>query len=530
MRFALIALAIATASTAIADPAPAPPALTAPSLAPAAQSEPDDPAAQKLLDTIAKDPAKRKAAIDDLNKLGPKVVDGLGAFLARKHDTDIADRRKVLDAIKALVPDKNGHFTIPERKSTKEEQADDDLDWLAQLAGLDQTMPALGDVIADDAAIRALAASKHIHAAQLMFDTAFGDDTIIYRDEIGRYLRKMEPYCLPALTYESQSKNFDRKRYATYQLERLDRQEPHKALGAATGDEALEIAILQTFEATHHREAVHAVWSKVDADSPRVRDAARHAWMAYVTGPPPPPAPKKKLQLPGGKLTKKEKPLWLTYRELADNELRKSANELLGEDLPIVDPTLDDRDDNRKPKDVKVDLQDLTRRLFEFFDKRRAEADAKQWAAAKALGDSGNLVAAGTAMDRLLAINPDRPEKVEMAALYFKLGRQLEQSAKWSDAAAAYSKADGLDPRGSNANDALAGHFYALGNALKAEGKDGGAEFRRAVALRPDYAPAKTAAEHSDGGHRPLWLLYGAATTLLAALGLFGAAMIRRRA
>ena len=302
MRFALIALAIATASTAIADPAPAP---TAPSLAPAAQSEPDDPAALKLLDTIAKDPAKRKAAIDDLNKLGPKVVDGLGAFLARKHDTDIADRRKVLDAIKALVPDKNGHFTIPERKSTKEEQADDELDWLAQLAGLDQTMPALGDVIADDAALRALAASKHIHAAQLMFDTAFGDDTIIYRDEIGRYLRKMEPYCLPALTYESQSKNYDRKRYATYQLERLDRQEPHKALGAATGDEALEIAILQTFEATHHREAVHAVWSKVDADSPRVRDAARHAWMAYVTGPPPPAAPKKNLQVPGGKLTKK---------------------------------------------------------------------------------------------------------------------------------------------------------------------------------------------------------------------------------
>ncbi|HEY1815837.1 MAG TPA: hypothetical protein VGG74_25985 [Kofleriaceae bacterium] len=525
MRFVLIALAIATASTALADPAPP----SAPSLAPAAQTEPDDPAAQALLDTIAKDPAKRKAAIDDLTKLAPKVIDGLGVFLARKHDTDAADRRKVLEAIKAQVPDKNGHFTIPERKSTKEEQADDQLDWLAGLVALDPSTPGLGEVIADDAAIRALASTKHIHAAQLMFDTAFGDDTIIYRDEIGRYLRKMEPYSLPALTYESQSKNYDRKRYANYQLERLDRQEPHKALGAATGDEALQIAILNTFEATHHREAVHAVWSKVDADSPRVREAARHAWMAYVTGPPPTPAPRKKLLLPGGKLTKKEKPLWLTYRELADNELRKSANELLGEDLPIVDPTLDDRDDNRKPKEVKVDLVDLTRRLFEFFDKRRADADAKQWAAAKALGDSGNLVAAGTAMDRLLAINPDRSEKVEMAAIYFKLGRQLEQSSKWGEAAAAYSKADGLDPKGQNANDALAGHFYALGKSLEAQGKDGGPEFRRAIALRPDYAPAKSAAEHSDGGHRPIWLLYGAATTLLAALGLFGVAMIKRR-
>jgi tetratricopeptide (TPR) repeat protein len=341
----------------------------------------------------------------------------------------------------------------------------------------------------------------------------------------------MEPSSLPALTFESQSKNYDRKRYATYQLERLDRQEPHKALAAATGDEALEIAILQTFEATHHREAVHAVWSKVDADSIRVRAAARHAWMAYVTGPPPPPAPKKKLQLPGGKLTKKEKPLWLTYRELADNELRKAANELLGEDLPIVDPTLDDRDDDRHPKkEVKVDLEDLTRRLFEFFDKRRADAEAKQWAAAKALADSGNLAAAATALDRLLAINPDRPEKAQMAPIYFKLGRQLEQSAKWADAAATYSKAQGLDPNGANATDALAGHYYALGKELEAQGKDGGPEFRRAIALRPDYAPAQTAAAEADRGHRPIWLLYAAATALLGALGLFAAGMVRRRA
>ncbi len=520
MRFGVVAFAIASAAVALADPPPAP----------ATPAEPDDPAALKLLDTIAKDPAARKAAIDSLDKLAPNVVNGLGAFLARKHDTDVVDRRKVLDAIKALVPDKNGHFTVPERKSTKEEQADDNLDWLAGLEGLDAATPGLGEVIADDVAIRALSDSKNIHAAQELFDTAFGDDTIIYRDEIGRYLRKMEPYCLPALTSESQAKNYDRKRYATYQLERLDRQEPFKALASATGDEALEIAILQTFEATHHREAVHAVWSKVDADSTRVRDAARHAWMAYVTGPPPPPAPKKKLLLPGGKLTKKEKPLWLTYRELADNELRKAANELLGEDLPIVDPTLDDRDDDRhKKKEVKVDLEDLTKRLFDFFDKRRADADAKQWAAAKALADSGNLVGAATAIDRLLAINPDRPEQVEMAAVYFKLGRQLEDSSKWTDAAATYSKADGLDPKGATANDALAGHYYALGKALETQGKDGGPELRRAIALRPEYAPAVTAADKGEP-HRPIWLLYAAATALLGALGLFAVAMVRRRA
>jgi tetratricopeptide (TPR) repeat protein len=524
MRFVAIAL-LTVASVALADPPQAPSQMSA-------GAEPDDPAATALLGKIAASDANaRKQAIDDLTKLGPKVVDGLGQFLARKHDTDVAARRKVLEAIKALVPDKNGHFTVPERKSAKEEQADDNLDWLAGLEGLDPSTPGVGEVIADDVAIRTLASTKHIHAAQLMFDTAFGDDTIIYRDEIGRYLRKMEPYCEPALTLESQSKNYDRKRYATYQLERLDRQEPFKALASATGDEALQIAILQTFEATHHREAVHAVWSKVDADSIRVRATARHAWMAYVTGPPPPPAPKKKLLLPGGKLTKKEKPLWLTYRELADNELRKAANELLGEDLPIVDPTLDDRDDDRRQKkDVKVDLEDLTKRLFDFFDKRRADAEAKQWAAAKALGDSGNLVAAGTAMDRLLAINPDRPEQAAMAAVYFKLARQLEASSKWGDASVAYSKAAGLDPKGGSATDALAGHYYTLGKLLDSQGKDGGPDYRRAVALRPDYKQAEKAAEHADHAHRPTWLLYAAGTALLAALGVFAAAMVRRRA
>ena len=256
---------------------------------------------------------------------------------------------------------------------------------------------------------------------------------MIYRDEVGRYLRKMEPYSIPALMQESQAKSYDRKRYATYQLERLDRQEPGKALASAIGDEALTIAILQVFEATHHREAVHAVWSKVDADAPRVRAAARLTWMAYVTGPPPPPAPRKKLQLAGGKLTKKEKPLWLTYRELADNELRKGANELLGEDLPLADPSIDDNE--REKKTVKVDLEELTTRLFTFYDEQRAKQEGAQWTAAKALADKGDLAGCGAALDRMLAANPDRGEpgdRQAMADVYFQLAKQLDTASRSS--------------------------------------------------------------------------------------------------
>src|SRR5438874_3290530 len=122
------------------------------------------------------------------------VIDDKAAFLGRKHTASVEDRRKVLEAIKAAVPDEKGRFKQPERKTAQEEKADDELDWQAQLATLDKATPGVDEVIADDAAIRELSATKDVRAAQVIFDAAFADETMIYRDECGRYLRKMEPY------------------------------------------------------------------------------------------------------------------------------------------------------------------------------------------------------------------------------------------------------------------------------------------------------------------------------------------------
>ena len=389
------------------DPAVKP---AAPPPAPPRAPGPDDPRAVAILERIVAGPdaAARKAAIAELAEIAPRTIDAIGEWLARAHKSELAERRAVLTEIKASVPDKKGTFSQPPRQTGKEQKADDELDWQAELLAIDPAMAGAGEVIADDAAIRALAATRDGHAAQLIFNTAFAGETMIYRDECGRYLRKMEPASIPALTLESMSKDYDRKRYGTFQLERLDRQEPGKALEAALGDEALTIAILDVFRTTHHREAVHAVWKRIDADSPRVRAAARATWMDYITGPPPPPAPVAKLNLPGGKKTKKPKPLWLTYRELADNELRKAANELLNEDYPLDDPTLDDSDDDHPRKKLKVDLEDLTRRLFAYYDAGRAKQEAAQWTAAKQKADAGDLATATQLIDRMLATNPER--------------------------------------------------------------------------------------------------------------------------
>jgi hypothetical protein len=53
---------------------------------------------------------------------------------------------------------------------------------------------------------------------------------------------------------------------------------------------------------------------------------------------------------------------------------------------------------------------------------------------------------------------------------------------------------------------------------------------RRAVALSPDYAPARSAAERTTPSCRPTWMLAAAIVAALIALALFGVAMLRRRA
>lgn len=482
-------------------------ALSAASAAPALAGR--DPAA--VVSDLASGTTAPDAALADL---GGATVEALAAQLARPRTHSVDERRAVLRAIKASVPDASGKFETPKRQKAEQVRADDDFDWLAALAAADPALPGRGEVLADVALLRALATLGTREAAAAIVEVAFAPDTMIYRDECGRRLRAMAPQSVPALTIASQSDSTAKARYATYQLERLDRQEPGKAMAAAAGDEALRVAILRAFGASHHREAVATVLKYTDDAAPRVRAAARAAWLDYVTGPEPKPAPKKRLQLPGGKLAAKATPLWLTYRELAAIELTRIAEEVLGE---TVEPEA-------------ADLAALSKRLFDHYDGIRAKADEAAFAAAKAKADAGDLAGAIAEFDRLLATVGAVPHPAEAAGLYLRYAQGLEREARWDAAATAFGKAVAVDPTGGEATAAEAGREYALGKALEAAGKDGGANFRRAVALKPDYAPAKAAAAAAEPATRPAWMLYGAAgaaalAALFAALGL-----VRRRA
>ncbi len=483
--------------------------LSAASAAPAGAGGRD---ASAVVADLTKGSLAGPAAVTELT--GLPVAD-LAAQLKRPRTSTLEQRRAVLRAIKASVPDASGKFETPSRQKADQVRADDSFDWLAELAGADAALPGKADAIADVAILRALAATNDRAAAAAIVDAAFAPDTMIYRDECGRRLRAMAPQSLPALTIASQSTETPRARYATYQLERLDRQEPGKAMSATAADEELRIAQLRAFGASHHREAVATVLKFTDDPAPRVRAAARAAWLDYVTGPPPKPAPRKRLQLPGGKFAAKETPLWLTYRELAAIELARTAEDVLGEAFPDGGP--------------EVDLPALTTRLFAHYDGERAKVDDAAFAAAKAKVDGGDLAGAIAEFDRLLATTGQIPHPTEAAAIYLTLAQSLEREAKWDGAATAYGKALGIDPSGSHAVDAEAGREFALGKALEAAGKDGGANFRRAVALKPDYAPAKAAAAAAEPARHTPWMLYGGAgvAALAALFGVLG--LVRRR-
>jgi tetratricopeptide (TPR) repeat protein len=176
-----------------------------------------------------------------------------------------------------------------------------------------------------------------------------------------------------------------------------------------------------------------------------------------------------------------------------------------------------------------TDLVAQSNELFAHYDAERGKTDgvAFDWAVKAATG--GDLAGAGAALDRLLAANPELAQRADAAPIYLQLAKTHEKAKEWDAAAAAYGKAYGIAPQGEHAVDAQAGREYALGKALEAAGKDGSANFRRAVALKPDYAPAREAAAR-DGASPSPWLLYAAALGAAGALAFLVAGLRRRRA
>lgn len=453
-----------------------------------------------------------------------RAEDDVDALIARlkapMKSTDEA-RRGVLAKIGAEVPRTDGSFAQPPRPT--KDVVPKDKDWLAELSAL----PDEGTGVAPDQAtvdvkeivtvIRALAASQETRAADAIYDFAFAPDGIAFRDECGRYLRKMSPYSLATLLRASQVDNQKKvrpayARYASYQLDRLDKARPAAVLSSAPND-AVEVEMLHAIRDGKHPDGVQPVLERCDSNTTAIRKAARDAWMAYVTGPPPPPAPKKKRKLPGGKMSDEELPLWLTYRELAVQELNAR---LIAEGLEI-------------PKKAKAEK--LTQILFEFYDKRRAGMWDADMAEAATLAGQSKWPEVAARYDRILAADPLYVRRHEMAPAYLELGKLRKAEGAWGAAADAFDRALSVDPGGAHAAQADAEMHFARAQLATEQGHAAAAddELARALVSDPDHEGAKTAAAARPAPARRTWLLFAGLGTGVAALALLGFALLQRR-
>jgi hypothetical protein len=366
------------------------------------------------------------------------------------------------------------------------------------------------------ALMRGIAASKRMDAVDPIFKMAFEFDGA-FRDDCGREIRSMESFAVPALIRLMHQHGAaalhlgKQRRYASYQLDRMDRARPQKAIVAAP-DDRVKAAIIHQYGEEHALEAVEAVLGQIDAPSHRVRKEARWAWLRYVTGKPPPPAPKRKRKLTGGREEEEEKPDYLTYREMALLALQKQLQAI-----------------ENAPPDPKATAKQLTDRIFAYYDQLHAAEWDAQFDGAKQKETAGDWKAATDEYGWILAHDPNYAKRGEMAHAFAMRGDQLRSERKLTEAVGVYRQAVDLDGGGRDA--AYANARVALLDGLIAleRGHAEPASFRRAMKLDPQLAEARVGLSRAEAlSGRRHWLAL--AEAVLAALALaFGLWLLWRK-
>jgi hypothetical protein len=521
----------------------------------------------------APDAEARRAAAETIAHASPASLETLAKRLALPRTTPPERFRRLFLAMWGQVPNWKGADPMWVRKPEPKWVAPprvpgqprpkrppphdpETLDWLTALEGLDLAAPDLLQPVPDPpvegapvkkapppppvevppptaaelatarsealevvALLRAIAASRRTDAVDPIFKMAFELEGV-FRDECGRQLRSMESYAVPALirlmhVHGPAALHLGKqRRYASYQLDRMDRARPQKAIAAAP-DDRVRALIIHAYGEERALEAVEAILGQVDSSSHRVRREARWAWLRYVTGKPPPPAPMRKRKLPGGREEEEEKPDYLTYREIAMLALQKQLAAIATEGGPPVDP--------------KANEAKLTDVLFAYYDRRHAAEWDAQFEAARAKEQAGDLRAATDEYGWILAHDPNYARRGEMAGAFARYGDRLRAEGKTPQALGSLRQAVDLAPTGPHAGWAGARVAYLDGMQALALGHADPGLFRRAIALDPALSEAREALARAESLRaRRKWLVGGEAAVGGLVL-LFGLWLLWRR-
>lgn len=391
------------------------------------------------------------------------------------------------------------------------------VNWAQELAAIDLATPTFSDLTpalwqttrADALEIialtHALAAVDRMDAIDPLFDAAFEWEGV-FRDECGRQIRQLGNVGLPGLLHrmydKTQKSSSKQRRYASYQLDRMDRARPAKALGSSPSD-IVRAAVLHEYGLARAPEAVDEVLRYTDAPSHLVRREARWAWDRYVSGKAPPPAPKRKRKLPGGRQEHEEKADYLTYRELAMLALRREAEAVW--DTPVA------------PGETATDL---TQKLFDYYDSKRSAEWNSDFEAAQKLSTDGDIAAAVQGYATILAHDPFYPRRAQAAPDYYRYAELLLRKGDTDQALVYYRQAAYLDIQGDLARMAEARVAWLEGRERLRLGEPDPHYFDIALKLDPKLWQAERdrfIAERRAHGHYRMYIII---VILLLATGI----------
>lgn len=488
-------------------------------------------------------PASRAAAAADLIALGPSLYAPIVEALFRPRGALPDQLRRLVLLTGAQVPNWKGsdplwvHRSEPkwvpsfrgEKRPKQKPPVDPEaVDWLVALNVLDLAIPELAEIepagrslaqleaIEVVAILRALSATQKSVAIAPLFRFAFESEGV-FRDECGRQIRAIGDAAVPELVpLQHRAPLPKMRRYAAFQLDRLDRANPKKALGAMP-DERLRALLLHQYGEVRALDAVEAVLDYVDADSLRVRREARVAWTRFVAGRAPPPAPKRYRKLPGGRQESEEKADYLTYRELAELALVNR----LAIDLP--DRAL-----------TKLSIEEQSNQLFAQYDARRAEKWRSLYDSAVAAYNRGEVTTALASMTEILAHEPAFQERAAIGGRLIEEAERRRNAQEFALAISMYRQGIVLVAEERRA------HWEArllLTEAMQADakGQSDPLLYRQALALDPEFPEAQRALgrQHFDRPHHSgpsgLYLLALLGVTLLLVGGIWRTRISRSR-
>jgi hypothetical protein len=408
-----------------------------------------------LLAALERAPAGELAPIADaLAQTPASLWPEVEAALLAERKARKADYKALLSLIGGDVPNRYGHFELGWKKAHGHTVKLSE-DWYADLLALPagRVGKALRGIYRDcvqtAALLRAASAigcdpARSEQVVEALLAAAYVHDGT-FRDEVGRAIRRLGEPAIPALLRRSvppplpddeeaavvvrAGVPFRRAEYARVQLDRMDRLHPRKAIAAVRDDPRLLADLLAAYGVARLDDAAAPLLEHVDAPIPRVRAAARAAFLAYVEGPPP-RTEHRTVRLLGGRTG--DGPARLNYRDFA----RLAIRERVAADHPdLLEPEC-------RPitqagtRDRACEAQSL-RLATAYFARLEAHRRAREQAQVDAALAASDRAATVAILDALLAENPELEMRAQLVPTY-------EAAADEAEAAGDRRRAAGL--------------------------------------------------------------------------------------